>query len=246
MKILCLDTSAKTASAAVVENNRILAESSVNTGLTHSQTVMPMMEGMLSAAKISLQEIDLLAVSHGPGSFTGIRIGIGAVKGMAQGLRKPCLGISTLEGLAYNYRGLDGFVCPVMDARCGQVYTALFQGKDGTVLRLREDEALPIAELETVLAELSEAVTLVGDGAELCFRTMNGKEKLRLAPPQMRLQRASSVGFAAEEMLKTASPLAPGDLMPVYLRLPQAERELLKKEGNAPQRKDDAHVGTGK
>ena len=99
MKILSLDTSAKTATAAVVEGDQILAESSVNAGLTHSQTVMPMLSGMLSAAKLTLNDVDLIAVSHGPGSFTGIRIGIGAVKGLAQGLQKPCFGVSTLEGL---------------------------------------------------------------------------------------------------------------------------------------------------
>ena len=107
MKILSLDTSAKTATAAVVEGDQILAESSVNAGLTHSQTVMPMLSGMLSAAKLTLNDVDLIAVSHGPGSFTGIRIGIGAVKGLAQGLQKPCFGVSTLEGLSYNFKGLD-------------------------------------------------------------------------------------------------------------------------------------------
>lgn len=235
MKILALDTSAKTASAAVVEDGRILAESSVNTGLTHSQTLMPMMVGMLDAAQIPLSEVGMIAVSHGPGSFTGIRIGIGAVKGLAQGLDVPCAGVSTLEALAYNFRGLgDGVICPVMDARCKQVYTALFLLDDGELLRLREDEAIPIAELGQILLDCDSPVTLVGDGAELCFRELSSLlPDLRLAPPQLRFQRASSVGFAAEKA-GTSCPAA--ELMPVYLRLPQAERELNQKLGKTPQK----------
>ena len=247
MKILCLDTSAKTAAAAIVEGDRILAESCVNVGLTHSQTVMPMLDGMLSSARISLEEIDLFAVSHGPGSFTGIRIGIGAVKGLAQGLNRPCFGVSTLEALAYNFHGLDGFVCPVMDARCRQVYTALFCGRGETLIREWPDQAISIDELAEKLLQLPAPATLVGDGAELCFGLLRERVPgIRLAPPQLRLQRGSSVGFAAEAALKTAPPMTPAQLMPVYLRLPQAERELQKKEGSVPVGKDDANAGTGK
>ncbi|MGI5856353.1 MAG: tRNA (adenosine(37)-N6)-threonylcarbamoyltransferase complex dimerization subunit type 1 TsaB [Candidatus Merdivicinus sp.] len=235
MKILSLDTSAKTATAAIVEEDRVLAESCVNVGLTHSQTLMPMLEGLLSAACIRLEEIDLFAVSHGPGSFTGIRIGIGAVKGLAQGLGKPCFGVSTLEALAYNFKGLDGFVCPAMDARCGQVYAALYRGAEGALCREQPDEAIAIADLGARLAAVPGPVTLVGDGAELCWRTLaESVPSLRLAPPQLRFQRASSVSFAALAALRKAEPLTPAQLMPVYLRLPQAERELRKKEGQIP------------
>lgn len=239
MKILSLDTSAKTATAAVVEGDQILAESSVNAGLTHSQTVMPMLSGMLSAAKLTLNDVDLIAVSHGPGSFTGIRIGIGAVKGLAQGLQKPCFGVSTLEGLAYNFKGLDGYACPAMDARCGQVYAALFWGGDGKISRQWEDAAIPVTELGQRLLTLNAPVWLLGDGAELCYKSLKDTVPgIRLAPPQLRLQRASSIGFAAEEALKTEKPLSPGELMPVYLRLPQAERELNRKAGAAPHGKE--------
>ena len=235
MKILSLDTSAKTATAAIVEKDRVLAESCVNVGLTHSQTLMPMLEGLLSAACIRFKDIDLFAVSHGPGSFTGIRIGIGAVKGLAQGLGRPCFGVSTLEALAYNFKGLDGFVCPAMDARCGQVYAALYRGAEGALCREQPDEAIAIAELGTRLAAVPGPVTLVGDGAELCWRTLaESVPSLRLAPPQLRFQRASSVSFAALAALRKAEPLTPAQLMPVYLRLPQAEREFQKKEGQIP------------
>lgn len=247
MKILCLDTSAKTAAAAIVEGDRILAESCVNVGLTHSQTVMPMLDGMLSSARMALGDMDLFAVSYGPGSFTGIRIGIGAVKGLAQGLGRPCFGVSTLEALAYNFHGLEGFVCPVMDARCRQVYTALFCGREGNLLREWPDQAISIDELGEKLLQLPAPSVLVGDGAELCYGLLREKiPGIRLAPPQLRLQRGSSVGFAAQAALETSPPLTPAQLMPVYLRLPQAERELRKKEGASPIGKDDANAGTGK
>ncbi len=231
MKILALDTSAKSASAAVVENGEILAESAVNTGLTHSQTLMPMLCGMLDAARLRLADAGLIAVSRGPGSFTGIRIGIGAAKGLAQGLSIPCLGVSTLEGLAFLYQGLAGLVCPVMDARCGQVYTALFSAENGGIARLREDEALSIETLCEILAACDAPVTLVGDGACLAFRALRDRVPgLLLAPPQLRLQRAACAGLAAEAALASGvQPVKPGELLPSYLRLPQAERELNRK-----------------
>lgn len=229
MKILSLETSAQTASAAINADGRILAEINITAGLTHSQTLLPAVNALLSTAQLSLADIDLLAVSHGPGSFTGIRIGIGAVKGMAQGLGKPCLGISTLEGIANNFRGLPGIVCPVMDARCKQVYTALFAGPE--MERLWPDDAISIADLGEKLKELGKPVVLAGDGAELCYKELvQTVPGLTLAPIQMRLQRAACVGFAAEKALEAGvSPISPAELMPVYLRLPQAERELKKK-----------------
>ena len=234
MKLLCFDTTAKTASAAVVTEGKILAESSVTTGLTHSQTLMPLTDGMLKAAGLTLGDIDLVAVSHGPGSFTGLRIGIGTVKGLCQGSGKKCIGISTLEALAYAYEGQDVLICPVMDARCKQVYTALFQGRNnltGGVGRLWNDIALSIEELGRNLKETRVPIMLVGDGAELVYQALAGQNpSLRLAAPGMRLQRAANVGFAALEHLKTEEPISPDLLMPQYLRLPQAERELLAKQ----------------
>lgn len=234
MKILSLETSAQTASAAINADGRILAEMNITAGLTHSQTLIPAVNALLATARLSLSDMDLLAVSHGPGSFTGIRIGIGAVKGMAQGLGKPCLGISTLEGIANNFRGLPGIVCPVMDARCKQVYTALFEGKEGGMERLWPDDAISITDLGEKLQTLGKPVVLAGDGAELCYKELSQTVPgLTLAPIQMRLQRAACVGFAAEKALSDGVlPISPAELMPVYLRLPQAERELKKKLAN--------------
>ena len=240
MKILSLETSAKTASAAITEEGRILAEVSVTAGLTHSQTLLPAVEALLRTAQLSLTDMDLFAVSRGPGSFTGIRIGIGALKGMAQGTGKPCLGVSTLEGIAANFWGLAGVVCPVMDARCGQVYAALFEGCPEGLSRLWPDDALPVRELGEKLAALGRPAILTGDGVELCFRELSAAlPGLTLAPPQLRLQRAACVGLAAEQALrKGVSPISAAELMPEYLRLPQAERELNKKLQNQAQRKE--------
>ncbi len=240
MKILSLETSAKTASAAITEEGRILAEVSVTAGLTHSQTLLPAVEALLRTAQLSLTDMDLFAVSRGPGSFTGIRIGIGALKGMVQGTGKPCLGVSTLEGIAANFWGLAGVVCPVMDARCGQVYAALFEGCPEGLSRLWPDDALPVRELGEKLAALGRPAILTGDGAELCFRELSAAlPGLTLAPPQLRLQRAACVGLAAEQALrKGVSPISAAELMPEYLRLPQAERELNKKLQNQAQRKE--------
>lgn len=240
MKILSLETSAKTASAAITEEGRILAEVSVTAGLTHSQTLLPAVEALLQTAQLSLTDMDLFAVSRGPGSFTGIRIGIGVLKGMAQGTGKPCLGVSTLEGIAANFWGLAGVVCPVMDARCGQVYAALFEGCPEGLSRLWPDDALPVRELGEKLAALGRPAILTGDGAELCFRELSAAlPGLTLAPPQLRLQRAACVGLAAEQALrKGVSPISAAELMPEYLRLPQAERELNKKLQNQAQRKE--------
>lgn len=234
MKILALDTAAKTATAAVTENGNILCQASVTVNLTHSQTLLPLCHAMINAAGMTLPEIDLFAVSTGPGSFTGLRIGIGAVKGMAQGLQKPCIGVSTLEALGCNYMGLYGIVCATMDARCGQVYTACFQLDGDYPKRLSDDEALSIDELEKRLSSYDAPVSLVGDGAVLCYNALQEKLPVLLSPPGLRLQNAASVGFVAEHFIKNGGePQSAAELMPQYLRLPQAERELLAKTGAA-------------
>lgn len=215
----------------MVSEDQILAEGSLTTGLTHSQTLMPLCQSLLQNAGILLDEIDLLAVSTGPGSFTGLRIGIGTVKGLAQGSGKDCVGVSTLEALAFNLAGTETLVCPVMDARCRQVYTALFRVSGGCPQRFWPDCAIALEELAERLREFHEPVMLVGDGACLAYEALAAKLPiLRLSPPGLRLQRAASVGFAAFAHLKEERPVPPGELLPQYLRLPQAERELLKKQ----------------
>lgn len=221
MTILGLECSAVAASCAVVRDGALLCEAFSAVRLTHSQTLLPMMEDMLRNARMTLADVDLFAVSRGPGSFTGLRIGIAAVKGMAQALGKPAAGVSTLEAMAFGYGG-DGLLVPVMDARCNQTYTAAFRGTE----RVWEDMAIEIPELGERIRALGEPVTLIGDGAELVYGKLGGTLPVRLAPACRRMQRACGVCYATEK----AEPVSPGALEPVYLRLPQAERELLRKK----------------
>ena len=232
MRILAVESSARTASAAIVEDNRLLSEVYTNSGLTHSQTLMPMVEAAFDCAKIEFNSIDMFAVSCGPGSFTGIRIGVAAIKGLAQAYEKPCIGISTLEAIAHNLSGLECIVCAVMDARCGQVYTALFESQNGAIKRLSEDKAMMISELELQLKDLSSDLPVIfaGDGAKMCYDLLKDKAvSINLAPEQIRFQRASSVAFIALRYNKDFQDLSANNLVPVYLRAPQAERELRKR-----------------
>lgn len=225
MKILAVDSSAKSCSAAVLEDNKVLGSFFINTSLTHSQTLVPMINDVLKNTCIDINDIDAFAVSSGPGSFTGVRIGVSAIKGIAMPLNKPCISVSTLEAMAYNLSEDCIAVC-VMDARCNQVYNALFEIKDNTVKRLCDDRALSIDNLLIELKELDKKLILVGDGAELCYNSF-GKElnNIYLACENIRYQNAVGVAFAASN-----KPLISAEkLLPSYLRLPQAQRELKKR-----------------
>ncbi|MBR3290422.1 MAG: tRNA (adenosine(37)-N6)-threonylcarbamoyltransferase complex dimerization subunit type 1 TsaB, partial [Clostridia bacterium] len=164
MKLLAVEASATSASCCVTENGRVLSQAAVHTKLTHSQTLMPMIESVLRCAALHMNDIDRLAVAVGPGSFTGIRIGVAAVKGLAFPRKLPCAAVSTLEAMAAMTDGLpfDGLICPVMDARCRQVYTALFDHSGGICSRLTPDSALPIDELKTLLLSHGKPVYLLG------------------------------------------------------------------------------------
>ena len=224
MKILAVDSSAKSASVAVTENGRLISECFVNNALTHSRTLMPMVDNALSQADMSFGDIDALCVNVGPGSFTGIRIGVAAVKGLAAADKKPCAGVSTLESIAYNFADENCIVCAAMDARCNQVYTAIFRCNGSEISRICEDKAVSIDELGEELSGYNEKIYLAGDGAEICFKVFDGKvENINLPAENRRYQRAYGVALAAEKNNNfTDSAL----LAPVYLRLPQAEREL--------------------
>lgn len=232
MKILAVDTSATAASVAVAEENKLIGEFSINTALTHSQTLMPMVDELLKNTGLSVNDIDAVAVNAGPGSFTGVRIGVAAVKGIAFPKNLPCVSVSTLESMAYNMLGNDCIVCSVMDARCSQVYNALFRVKGCTVTRMTDDRALSLTDLKNELRNINEKVVLVGDGAVLCSKFLGeGLENIMLAPFNNRIQTASSVAYAAFEKINNGETVKADELMPVYLRLPQAQRELNKKLG---------------
>ena len=232
MKILAVDTSATAASVAVAEENKLIGEFSINTALTHSQTLMAMVDELLKNTGLSVNDIDAAAVNAGPGSFTGVRIGVAAVKGIAFPKNLPCVSVSTLESMAYNMLGNDCIVCSVMDARCSQVYNALFRVKGCTVTRMTDDRALSLTDLKNELQNINEKVVLVGDGAVLCSKFLGEElENIMLAPFNNRIQTASSVAYAAFEKINNGETVKADELMPVYLRLPQAQRELNKKLG---------------
>ena len=222
MLTLAFESSAKAASVALLQDGSLISQYSQCSGLTHSRTLLPMAEDLLKNAELTLADIDLFAVAHGPGSFTGIRIGVSTVKGLSWACDKPCVGVSTLESMAWHGLAAGGLICPVMDARRQQVYNALFQIREGKPVRLTEDRPLSLAELGEELRSLDGIPFLVGDGAALTARFLE-KEGLpfRMAPENLLWQSAWGVGMAALD--KT-----PGDsqsLLPVYLRLSQAERE---------------------
>jgi tRNA threonylcarbamoyladenosine biosynthesis protein TsaB len=228
LKILAIETSAKSVSAAVVENGVPLASAYQNMGLTHSRTLMPLVDGMLSAAGLRVRDMDLLATANGPGSFTGLRIGVSALKGLAWALEKPCCGVSTLAAMARNLAHMEGLIICAMDARRNQVYNALFLAHDGVLTRQCPDRAIGLAELAEEIKNRPEPKFVVGDGAGLCYNHLLEQDvPCRMAPPQLMMQNAVGVALAAEEMAAAGQVTTARDLVPVYLRLSQAERERL-------------------
>lgn len=222
MKLLAIESSAKTASVAVAQNGVLLGEMFQNNGLTHSKTILPMIDALLSNLNLRVSDLDAIAVSNGPGSFTGLRIGVAAAKGLALAAGKPCIGVSTLEAAAYNAQ--NGYVCVAMDARAGQVYHASFRMEHGMLSRISADAAVALDTLEEELMQ-EESVLLLGDGAHLCYERFSKHEGLILPPLSARVPRAYGVALAA-----AGKPLMDAaDLAVSYLRLPQAERERLKK-----------------
>lgn len=229
MKILAIESSAVAASVSVLDGGKLRAEFFVNSGLTHSETLMPMVSQILDDTKLSINEIDAFAVSVGPGSFTGVRIGVSCVKGMAFVLNRPIFGVSTLYGMAFNVLQEGAIICAVMDARCNQVYNAIFRVNGEDPERLTPDRALSINEL---LQELefyrNEKIIFVGDGARLCYNEENTHARgFTIAPENLIHQRASSVALAALKMRERGVAAADTfSLVPEYLRMSQAERNL--------------------
>lgn len=230
MRILAFESSAKAASVALIQDGVLLAESFQNNGKTHSATLMPMAKQVLEDCGLTAADLTAVAVAKGPGSFTGVRIGVAAAKGLAWGAEKPVCGVSTLEGMAMQMAMLDGVICPVMDARRSQVYNALFQSDGKTLQRLTPDRAISLDELKKDLETCEKNIFLVGDGANLCYNTLSeAVPRLVLPPAHLMMQRASGVALAAEEMAEQGMLQSPGELEPNYLRLSQAERERLEK-----------------
>ena len=231
MLLLAFETSAKAASAALFEEGKLLGESYQNTGLTHSQTLMVMAEDLLKQCGKTPADVTHVAVAAGPGSFTGVRIGVAAAKGFAWGRQLPLCGVSTLEAMALTLGAWEGTVCPVMDARRSQVYNALFRAEGGTLTRLREDRAISLEELGRELREIPGTIYLVGDGSDLTHRTLKDTVPNLATPPEHRRhQRASGVALAAVKQIEGGEACDAASLTPNYLRLSQAERERLEKQ----------------
>ncbi len=230
MNILAIDSSSKPASACVLSDGRLLGEVFVNNGFTHSKTLMPVIDSVLHLSEVALCDIDLCAVVTGPGSFTGVRIGVAAAKGLCFCNDIDCVSISTLECMAYNLSCVDGYACSIMDARCSQVYTATFKCGN-SVERITPDRAVSIDELLKHLDSLDGKVYLLGDGAHLVYAKVNDKEKTVLVNENNRYQKSSSAAVCAT-LKNKADYIKADDLNPQYLRLPQAERELNNKLNN--------------
>lgn len=228
MKILALETSAKSVSAAVTEDGTVLASTYQNTGLTHSRTLMPLVDAMLKNSGISLEEIGLVAVAAGPGSFTGLRIGVSAAKGLAWTLDLPCCAVSTLAAMAQNVRHMDATVVCAMDARRNQIYNAVFSAHYGSLDRLAPDRAIGLPELAAELKNDEKEKIIVGDGAKLCYTyLLEAGIPCSMAPAALVMQNAVGVALAAGEMAARGETVSARDLAPSYLRLSQAERERL-------------------
>ena len=233
MLILAFETSAKAASVALMDGDKLLGESYQNTGLTHSQTLMPMAQDLLKSCGYEPQQVEAVAVAAGPGSFTGVRIGVAAAKGFAWGKQLPCYGVSTLEAMALNLGVHQGLVIPVMDARRSQVYTATFRAEDGKLTRLCQDRAISLQDLGQEIKNADQPIFLVGDGSILCYNTLKSEVPGLILPAEHRMhQRAAGVALAAAAMIAAGEPGDGAQLTPNYLRLSQAERERMEREQN--------------
>ena len=236
MKILALDSTAKICTVALCEDTQLLSLKRENAGMTHSEMLLPMIADTLTECGVSTADIDMFALSRGPGSFTGVRIGAATVKGLCFGREKPCVGVSTLEALAYNYRDCDGIVISAMDARRDQVYTAFFRVCGGRVERLCEDMALSIDETVTRgVAYADEKIYVSGDGASLVYNRMKDTAGVNVVyDPDKAGQDAYSVALCAYCAYLDGESVSDTELRPSYLRLAQAERERLERLGKLP------------
>ncbi len=231
MLTLGIDTCCMAATAALTDGDRLIAQTVINKNKTHSQTMLPQLEEMLRLAEVQAEDIELFAAAVGPGSFTGVRIGVATIKAMAQATKKPCVAVSTLEALAYSSACFDGIVAPILDARRNQVYNALFDCAGGTMSRICEDRALSLDTLIGELKTLDKRVIFMGDGV-FVFKNEIEKalgDKAVFAPVTTAMNLGGAVAALGEKMFKSGQSVSYSDLVPAYVRLSQAERDLLER-----------------
>lgn len=221
LTILAIESSAKASSVALMIGDKLIANYFENSGLTHSVTLLPMCENLLKNTGYKIDDIDIISFSKGPGSFTGLRIGAAVAKGLSFKKNTPCIGVSSLEAIAQNLILTNKIICVVMDARAEQVYNAIFRVKSGKLDRLCEDRAISISDLEAQMKNLKKSYILVGDGANLCYNTINDKNK-SIASENLLHQNAYGIGVLALEKYNSGKYTDEIE----YLRKPQAQRQL--------------------
>lgn len=240
MKLLALESSGLVASAAILTEEKIICEYTMNHKKTHSQTLLPMVDEIVGMTEQDLRDIDAIAVAAGPGSFTGLRIGSATAKGLGLALNKPLISVPTLEGLAYNFYGSENLICPMMDARRNQVYTGIYSWEEGRFQILYAQTAVPVEdvlkECIRLANETGKKITYLGDGGpvyqEMIRETMmQSGSAYSIAPPHMNRQRAGAVGVRGLELYQAGHAETAAEHVPVYLRKSQAERELAKRQG---------------
>lgn len=232
MKILGIDGSGVAASVAILEDEKVVAEYTINDKLTHSHTLMPMINEICTMIKEDLSTIDAIGVTSGPGSFTGLRISAGTAKGMALGLDIPIVGIPTLDAIAHNIPYTNHIIFPIMDARRNHVYAAMYKWEDDKLQGLTDHLVIPIAEVIEMAKAYDDKVIFMGDGVEV-YQELIKKElgdKAYFAPPSLRLQRASTVAILAMERFKVGDTISHMEFAPTYLRPSQAEREYKERQ----------------
>ena len=232
MKILGIDGSGLSASVAILEDEKLIAEYTINNKLTHSQTLMPMINEICQMVKLDLSTLDAIGVTSGPGSFTGLRISAGTAKGMALGLDIPIVGVPTLDAIAHNIPYTDYLICPIMDARRSHLYSALYKWENDALNRLTDHMIIPVIDVIKTLVKRNEKVIFMGDGIDVYKKEiMKGLgDKAYFAPPSLRLQRASTVALLAIEKVRQGDIISHMDYAPVYLRPSQAEREYKERQ----------------
>ena len=232
MKILGLDSSGIVASVAIVEDDVLIAEYTVNYKKTHSQTLLPMLDEIAKMTELDLNSIDAIAVAAGPGSFTGLRIGSATAKGLGLALKKPLIAIPTVEGLAYNLYDISGLICPSMDARRKQVYTGIYRFTDHQLKVVEDQMAVPMETVIEKLNQYGEAVTFLGDGVPVFHELIAEKMTVpySFAPAHVNKQRAAAVAALGEIYYRQGKTETAMEHVPDYLRVSQAERERAERE----------------
>lgn len=228
MRILSVDTSSNVASVAICDDEKLICEITVNNKKTHSQTLMPMIDSALKQSELEISDIDLIASANGPGSFTGLRIGVSAVKGLAHAKNIPVVGVSILEAMAYNLPFCEYVISPIMDARRQQVYNAVYEWNNGELLEIKAPRALAVGELIDELMKLDKKVVFLGDGVDVHKAYIEEKmaDKAVFSPVSAKEQRASGLSVVAKKFFDEGKAVSCYELAPIYLRKPQAEREL--------------------